>query len=64
MSLEYKKQVKCGPTIVWVCRDCGHRLGRYRKSTGRYHYYCDHCEETYFTQYKANRINRHEVATY
>jgi uncharacterized protein YlaI len=63
-GMTYKKQIKCGPTQVWVCRDCGHRLGRYQKANGRFHYHCSECEDTYFVHYKANRINTHTVATY
>ena len=63
-GLTYKHQSTRGPTKVWVCRDCGHRLGRYKKANRRYYYHCDVCEDTYFLHYKVNRINTHEVATY
>jgi DNA-directed RNA polymerase subunit RPC12/RpoP len=57
----YKYDVIRGPTIVYVCDDCGHRLGRYKLANGRYQYRCEECDDTYHLHYKYNKINKHRV---
>lgn len=63
-GLLYKEQIIRGPTHVFVCDDCGHRLGVYKLANGRRQYRCDHCGDTYHLHYKLNKVNKHRVAMF
>lgn len=45
--MEYKTEIRHGPTYQYVCNDCGRRVGRWETNTGNIAYTCENCNETY-----------------